>query len=104
MRELRREPQLGAPGWQGALRVAPLVVTCQLQVRWSSAAHQFWTYAARIRNHDTGVAIMPTVLEPVRTPAAECGVSLLPRTRKRSERASARKKAFRRTLSRAEGL
>src|SRR5436189_135455 len=51
MRELRREPQLGAPGWQGAalIRVAPLVVvTCQLQVGWSSAAHQFRAYAARI--------------------------------------------------------
>src|SRR5947207_1939006 len=33
----------------------------------------------RIRDYGRGEAIMSTVLEPVRSPAAECGVLLLPR-------------------------
>src|SRR5207302_10805470 len=44
-----------------------------------SESGQLRTYAARIRDYGRGEAIMSTVLEPVRSPAAECGVLLLPR-------------------------
>jgi hypothetical protein len=43
------------------------------------------------------LTILSKALEVVRSPEAECGVLLLPRTPKQSERASARKKAFRKT-------
>jgi uncharacterized repeat protein (TIGR03803 family) len=52
---------------------------------------------ARLRAVPTRSCNMSTLLRPARSPAAECGALWLPRRPKRCEKASARKRAYRRT-------